>query len=54
MAKNTSAATFQRAWIELTVGGPLARGVNEEQMRSRNPREGCVTDDGQEKLPSTA
>ena len=46
---------MQRAWIKLTVGGPLARDVNEEETsRNRKPREGCVTDDRQEKLPSTA
>jgi len=53
--KQTSVTTLQRAWITLTVGGPLARAVNEEQTsRTRKPREGCVTHNGQEKLPSTA
>lgn len=53
--KKTSATTLERAQIELTAGEPLAMGVSEEQTsRNQKSREGCVTNDGQEKLPSTA
>lgn len=34
----TSAVAVQRAEIKFSTGGPLAKGVNEEQMsRSRKP-----------------